>query len=54
MLTEMMIIEDELHSGRDICEDIHSEENDDEEGTKVSTAAHDDFLLRLMMIFTQD
>ena len=50
MLTEMMIIEDEFNSGGDISEDIHSEENDDEEGTKVSTAAHDD----LMMIFTQD
>ena len=37
-----MIIENEFYSCRNISEDVQTEDNDDEEGTKVTTATHDD------------
>ena len=42
ILTEWMVIEEELHPSCHISEDVEAEEDDDKEGPKVTTAVHDD------------
>ena len=40
ILTVRLVIEDQLHSGGDIGEDIQGEDDDDEEGPEVTEAVH--------------
>ena len=42
ILTEWMVIEEELHPSCHISEDVEAEEDDDKEGPKVTAAVHDD------------
>ena len=44
LLTIRIIVENKFNSSWNICEDVQTEDDDDEEGPNVSAAVHDDLV----------